>query len=279
MIVMETQTTQTKTKQEELDEITKPEDEEVDAELKSKGKKSTKTERFIAATPPSAKIIDPKEKSVELLLQKYKEQIEKEDSEVLEDEPGKQVTAAELDKALGFEEIEITDEQIVKESADYNKKRNAYFRMEIRNDWHKIPIFDHWDNRGNPIYRLKSYKFYDYPYEVRNVIDAIRGEYEDLYRQKAMWDVLRWIRDPQARIVASNFVKAQHKWIEVGSTFILHMKEEDLKKAHKDYILLMIDAAMYRQDTRLPNLQIKSKPTSAEKESTQDDSQMQSGIQ
>ncbi len=151
--------------------------------------------------------------------------------------------------------------------------------MEIKKDWHQIPIFTDFDRKGNPIYRLKSYKFYDYPYEVRNVIDALRGEYEDLYRQKAMWDVLRWIRDPQARIVASNFVKAQHKWIEVGSTFILHMKEDELKKSHKDYILLMIDAAMYKQDTRLPNLQVKSKPTSAEKESTQDDSQQPSGIQ
>lgn len=270
-------------KQEQLEEITKPEEEAVTSNLEpvddgkeeqeekqQQQKKKSVQQKKVTPTPVK---LDPTEE----LLKKYKDGINKgeTESELLDEE----VTGSQLEKALGFEDIEVTDEQMIKDQADYQKRRTTYFRIESKNDWHKIPIFDHYDERGNDIYRLKAFKFYNYPYEVREVVDTVRAEYEDLNRQKTMWDILRMIRDPQARLVASRADRAQKKWIDIGRTFLLHMKDEDLKKAHKDYILLMVDAAMYKQETFVPNYRVKSKDTSQEDQSTTDDSPSQSGIQ
>lgn len=259
-------------KQEQLEEITRPPEEVInDGKSKEKEKDNKKTpitKRKTQEVKP-----DPSEE----LLKKYKDNINKGESEAKE--LSEELTGTEIEKALGFEDIEVTDEQMIKDQADYQKKRTAYFRIESRNEWHKIPMFDRYDERGNSVYRLKSFKFYDYPYEVREVIDTIRAEYEDLNRQKAMWDILKMIRDPEARVVASRFAKAQQKWIDVGRTFLLHMKDEEKRLAHSNYILLMVDAAMYRQETFIPNLRVKSKDTSQEEESSTEDSQQPSGIQ
>jgi hypothetical protein len=265
--------------QEQLEEITRPPEEVVvdDGKTKEKEKEKEKEKDNKKTSVTKKKTLEIKPNPMEELLKKYKDNINKVESEAKE--LSEELTGSQLEKALGFEDIEVTDEQMIKDQADYQKKRTAYFRIESRNEWHKIPMFDRYDNRGNSVYRLKSFKFYDYPYEVREVIDTIRAEYEDLNRQKAMWDILKMIRDPEARVVASRFTKAQQKWIDVGRTFLLHMKDEDKEKAHKDFILLMVDAAMYRQETFIPNLRVRSKDTSAEEESSSDDSPSQSGIQ
>ena len=290
-----------KIKQEQLDELTKPEEGElVDDnlnEIEGEEKEEDET-RQTQKRKENEKKVAIKEKPIikaatlttetpkpnievhneaDLLLKKYSEQIDKEEEEVIED--AKDVDQENIDTALELEGIEVTDEQLVKEAAERQRKRQTYFGIEAAKEWHKIPMFVKWDGRGHAVYRMKAYKFHDYPYEVRHVIDAIRGEYEDLYKAKQILDFARWFRDPNFRNVSQNYVQAQDKWIQVGSKFILHMKEKDLDLAHKDYILLIIDSFMYRQDTRLPNLQIRSSPTSAENRSTSEDSAQQSGIQ
>lgn len=279
----------TKVKQEQLDELTKPKEGELvddnldevkgettDEEAEKKKKKAalTKATTLSNEVPkPNVKIHD----EADDLLAKYGKQIDAEDEEVKEDKA--EVDQENVDAALELEGVEITDEELVKRSTERHRKRQAYFDIESVKEWHKIPMFSKWDGKGHAIYKMKAYKYHDYPYEVRHVIDAIRGEYEDLYKAKQILDFARWFRDPAFRNVGQNYVQAQDKWIQVGSKFILHMKEKDLDVAHKDYILLVIDSFMYRQDTRVPNLQLTSKPTSAENQSTSEDSQQPSAIQ
>jgi hypothetical protein len=287
-----------KIKQEQLDELTKPnEGEFVDDDLnevngneerneeeeenKNKKKKvEIKQKPLVKTTNTSVETLKPDTvvyNEANALLERYGKQIDAAQEEVLED--AKEIAQDKIDAALELEGLEISDEQIVKDAAERQRKRQTYFGIEAEKEWHKIPIFVRWDEKGHAVYKMKAYKFHDYPYEVRHVIDAIRGEYEDLYKAKQILDFARWFRDPNFRNVGKNYVLAQDKWIQVGSKFILHMKESDLDVAHKDYILLVIDSFMYKQDTRVPNLQIKSRPISAENQSTSEDSQQPSGIQ
>ena len=90
--------------------------------------------------------------------------------------------------------------------------------------------------------------------------------------------VIKIFRDETSRTASMKAATSKHKWIDVGRTFILHMKDAEFKKAHKDFILLMIDSAMYRQETFVPNLRLGSSDTSADSESQDTESQKQSGI-
>jgi hypothetical protein len=285
----------TKVKQEELDNLTKPkegelvddnleevEQEEGEEEFKDKKKKEKEKDKDKTVKPVvmrSGEVVPDYKKFEEAddLLTKYSKQIEAQQEQVLEEEG--EVDQDKVDAALDLEGLVVSDEQLVKEAAERQRKRQTYFQIESEKEWHKIAMFVRWDGKGNAVYKMKAYKFHDYPYEVRHVIDAIRGDYEDLYKAKQILDFARWFREPSFRNVSANYVAAQDKWIQVGSKFILHMKEKDLDLAHKDYILLIIDSFMYKQDTRLPNFRITSKPTSAANQSTSEDSAAQSGIQ
>jgi hypothetical protein len=259
-----------------LEDITRPEEQTVNEKLervreKEEPKKEKKKEE--------KKIDNGKVKTAnELLLEKYHNLVEKERDFSQEFDPSKEAKGIDLEKELGLSEYEISDKEIQKDIADYQKRRLAYFRLESAKDWHKIPIWKGTDDDGHSLWRLVSYRFHDYPHEVAEVIDGIRAEYEDATKIKTTFDMIKIFRDEGSRTASMTAAKAKHKWIDVGRTFILHMKDLEFKKAHKDFILLMIDSAMYRQETFVPNLRIASSDSSAEDQSADSDSRKPNGI-
>ena len=261
---------------EKLESITKPEETTVNEKMEPVKQQEAKKDK------------DKKEKKVtvdngksktasDLLLDKYHDLIEKEKDQSKESDI--EAKGPELEKELGLSEYEISDKEIQKDIADYQKRRLAYFRLESAKDWHKVPIYKGVDEDGHSLWRLVSYRFHDYPHEVAEVIDTIRAEYEDATKIKTTFDLIKIFRDETSRTASMRAATAKHKWIDVGRTFILHMKDAEFKKAHKDFILLMIDSAMYRQETFVPNLRIASSDSSADDQSAEPDSQRQSGIQ
>lgn len=259
-----------KTIQEELDDITRPKDTKVNEKmepLKEKQKKIT-----IDNGKDEVKKVLSK---ADQLLEKYGSIIEKEkDHSKIDDDPS--AKGDKLEKGLGLENYTVTDKQIQQDTINYQKRRLAYFRLESKKDWHKIPIFQGWDEFGIAEYKLIAYRFHDYPDEIAEVVDKIRADYEDLTKQRQAFDILKIFRDENARTVSTRAAEAKHKWIQVGAKFILHMKDKDVPLAHKDYLLLVIDSSMYKQEAFVPNLPIESDDTSAEEESIPEPSPGQS---
>jgi hypothetical protein len=263
--------------EEKLESITKPEEETVNekGQRVSEEKKQKKKDDKKNVVQDNGKA----RSQSELLLEKYHKLIEEQPGDTREFDTNKEAKGTELEKELGLADYVITDKEIQQDVADYQKRRLAYFRYEAKKEWHKIPIFKKWDTNGDTIYRLVSYRFHDYPYEVAEAVDQVRAEYEDATKVKTTFDLIKIFRDETSRTASMRAATAKHKWIDVGRSFILHMKDEEFKNAHKDFILLMIDTAMYRQETFVPNLQIESRDSSVDDQSQDSDSQRQSGIQ
>jgi hypothetical protein len=265
--------------EEKLESITKPEEEIVNekgqriVEVEEKQKPKKKDEKKLTVDNGKVK------SKADLLLEQYHEIIEKQPDNTQELDVHHETKGQEIEKELGLHDYVISDKEIQQDVADYQKRRIAYFKLESKKEWHKIPIFKKWDTNGDSIYRLVSYRFHDYPYEVSEAVDQIRAEYEDATKVKTTFDLIKIFRDETSRSASVRASTAKHKWIDTGRTFILHMKDEEFKKAHKDFILLVIDTAMYRQETFIPNLPIESRDSSADDQSAQPDSQRQSGIQ
>lgn len=248
------------TTQEQLDEMVKPKEKKVNEKMEPvKEKPKEKGKSTIDDGKDESKVVKSK---ADLLMEKYNDQIEEEKDHSRVQE--RKAKGTELEKELGLEEFTVSDKEIQRDTINYQKRRLAYFRLESKKEWHKIPIFEGWDNEGIAIYRLVSYRYHDYPDEVAEVIDKLRAEYEDLTKVKTVFDMIKIFRDPEARTASTRAAAAKHKWIQVGSKFILHMKDKEFPKAHKDFILLVIDSAMYRQETFIPNLPIESDDTSAD---------------
>jgi hypothetical protein len=261
--------------QEKLESITKPEETTVNERMEPVKQEQPQQKQ---KKKEEKKIDNGKAKTAtDLLLEKYHEQIEKEKDQSKESDG--ETIGTELEKELGLTEYEISDKEIQKDIADYQKRRLAYFRLESAKDWHKIPIWKGTDEDGRSLWRLVSYRFHDYPHEVAEVIDQIRAEYEDATKIKTTFDMIKIFRDETSRSASMKAATSKHKWIDVGRTFILHMKDAEYRKAHKDFILLMIDSAMYRQETFVPNLRIASSDSSADNQSAESDSREPSGIQ
>jgi hypothetical protein len=263
--------------QQELDNLVKPEEKRINEKGQTIQKDEVeKVKKEVLKEGKTANIEEVKSKA-DLLLEQYGSVIEKEKDHSKIEEEGF-AKGNELEKSLGLKEYVVSDKDIQRDTVNYQKRRLAYFRLESQKEWHRIPMFEKWDEFGIAEYKLVSYRFHDYPNEVADVIDKLRGDYEDATKVRTAFEILKIFRDEAARTASARAAAAKHKWIQVGAKFILHMKDHELKKAHKDFILLVIDSSMYRQETFVPNLQIESSDTSAEDQSTPEVSPGQKSI-